>query len=237
MKRNIWKEESLVFRFALRSRPKAFVLVQLIASIALFAIIMVGISSMMGETSRLTRKLTERQESVTAAQIVLARLQRELSQAFHELSPRAQTLFIARPSREGTELIFSYLDSPLKPLFENRTPGIRMAAYSLERDRNTALKKLMRSEVPWYRSEEIELATPAVMATGIISWDFEFYDLQRDRWVPAWDSIGQEFDGDFPYAIRIRLEVVDPAIEDETQIAQKSLVYQTAFRVFNQYRE
>lgn len=214
---------------------RAFVLIQLLAAITLFAVIMLGISSMMSETTRLTRKLKERQESVMSAQSVISRLQRELTQAFDEQNRRGKTLFIARGASEGTELIFSYLDSPIRPLFENRTPGIKVVAYSLERARNSKVKKMLRSEVPLYDSDKIEQAVSAVVARGIVSWEFQFYDKRRDRWVDEWDSLDREFNGDFPAAIKLKLEAIDPKADEAVE--NKSLVYQIAFNVLNQYRE
>lgn len=215
-------------------RDKAFVLVQLIAAISLFAIIMVGVSSMMSETTRLTLKLNERQETVATAQSAMLRLQRELSQAFDEGNRRGETLFVARESSEGTELIFSYLDSPLKALFETRTPGVKIAAYSLERERNESTKRIMRKEVPLYEKGKLELQDSLFLSSGILSWEFEFYHQRTDRWVPEWDSSDREFAGDFPAAVRIKLEAVDPRLEGD-EAARKSLFYKTAFLIQNTF--
>lgn len=219
-----------------KAQNQAFLLLQLIVSIAIFAIIMMGVASMMSETTKVTRKLDERRESVLSAQLALDRIERELLQAFDEQNRRGLTLFLAREGSGGKELIFSYLDSPIRTLFENRTHGVKIAAYSLGQESGQATAHLLRSEVPLFQADEIDRATAKIVARGIVSWDLEFYNQQSDRWLETWDSTDIRGTRSFPNAVRIRIEAVDPRVDPE-EIENKSIHFRTAVLILNQHRE
>lgn len=212
---------------------KAFTLIEVIASITIFAVIVVGVAFALKQVNRIGSRVKERQASVLSGQLVFDRLQRELSMAFDEKLQASPSLFVLREISNGPELTFSYLDSPSKTLFETRTPGLKIASYTLEKAKN-GLFRLIRSETPIYRSDQIAESPSQVLASGVMSWKVECYDRRNDQWREDWDSAGTTTGGYFPYAVRIELEVVDPEVKAEER-KSKSLLYRTSILVLNEY--
>jgi len=218
----------------MRSRSRrGFTLLEIIASIALFSIMVVGIASTLGETNRISSRLQIRQKTVASGQIALDRLRRDLQMAFNENVQRSPSFFVVREVGAGQEMTFSYLDSPIKTLFSNRTPGILFASYSLE-TAGDGTYNLIRSETPLWNAERIDESPSQVLARGILGWRLEMYDFRNDEWIPSWDSAGAQTGGYYPLAVRIRLEVTDPSLPPE-QRASRGLVYQTAVMLLNEY--
>jgi hypothetical protein len=199
---------------------------------ALFAIMSVGVASLMRETTRVSQRVDSRQETVLSAQLSLERLSRELAHAYRERLQREETRFIAR---EPGDLIFSFLDSPLRVLFERRSPGVKLVHYFLE-DSPGGAQRLMRAEVPINLHEDLELQEARLVADGILSFQLEFYDARNDQWTEAWDSEAEITFGIFPQMVRVTFKVVDTRHPEE-QWPTRALTYQTTVFVLNEYEE
>lgn len=214
---------------------KGLTLIEILAAITLLSLMMMGVTTMLTNTSTLSEKLQSRQASLLSAQIGLERIRKDLQMAYDEQMPDDDSLFLAERRSFGPELQFSYLDSPIRTLFERRTPGLKIARYTLEQDSNGVLG-LYRAETPFYDRENIEQADLQLIARGILDLKFEFYDHRNDRWLEEWDDKGTMTQGYFPYAVRIRLEAADPEL-DENERGDRSVVYRTQIILWNQYEE
>lgn len=231
-----------MYKFQARTKSlfhrRAFTLIELIAAIALFAVVMLGISALLGETTQITQRLKFRQGSVLSGQLALDRLGRELSMAFNENEVRTDTLFLLKNEAGGPELIFSYLDSPVRSLFVRRTPGIKVVRYYLDRDEKSGLFNLKRAELPLLESREIsnpDEMEGMIVAKGIVELKYELYDFRNDQWIDTWDDKSQFQRGSFPQAARIQLEVVNPEVP-KTEYKSRSLKYTANFLILNEER-
>lgn len=221
-------------------RSKAFTLIELLAAIALFALMVIGVTSALEQIARTSVKLGVRTESVSSGQVALDRLKRDIRMAYSENIQRAQTYFGLKEGSTGPELTFSYLDSPIRTIFTNRTSGVKFASYALEKGKNGTFD-LIRSEIPMYDmklfsegSKTLADYPAQTLARGVLNWEVELYDYRNDQWIKEWNSDGRITGGYYPLAVRFTLEVVDPEVEDEKR-AEKSLTYKSAVMVLNEY--
>lgn len=215
-------------------KPKAFTLIEIVASITIFAVIVVGIAFALRNTNRLSEKLLTRQESVLSAQAALDRLTRELRLAYHNNLRDVNLFFVGRELSTGPEVTFSFLDSPIETLFVRRTPGVKIASYALEATDNGSFD-LIRSETPIYMFDRIQDSQSRIVARGILEWKMQYYDYRNDQWVDRWDSQGTITGGYFPTAVKLRIKAVDPRLP-QSEWKDRSLVFQTAINLLNEYR-
>lgn len=221
--------------FPTSKSKSAFTLAEILAAISLFALMSVAIASVLGETNSLTQRLRVRQSSVLSAHTALDRMQKDLASAFDEKIQRSPSLFKAEKISTGPQLTFSYLASPILPLFVQKTSGLRIVRYYLEKDSNGSLA-LFRKEIPYYEFQEIDQALSEKIATGILEWKVELYDPRNDLWITDWDDKGAYTGGYFPGAVRIYMRVVNPNLPPEEQ-KLKAVSYQTAFLLLNEISE
>jgi prepilin-type N-terminal cleavage/methylation domain-containing protein len=209
---------------------KGFTLIELIASIAIFAFIMLGLSNMLGETTRLSTKVKERQSSVLAAQVSLDRLQRELPMSFYDPALQKQSRFLLTSQLGAPELVFSFIDSPIRSLFVPRSGGLKMVRYYFEKHPESGTMNLFRTEQAITSSKEIRQEEGRLVATGIVDLKIEAYNRQNDQWVETWDDTDQFTRGRAPEAVRLLMRVTDPDLPKDQQ-SQRMLTYATTFRM------
>jgi hypothetical protein len=87
--------------------------------------------------------------------------------------------------------------------------------------------------VPFYKIDDIATAPSQILAEGILSLKFEFYDYRNDQWLTKWDTSDPVTPGIFPRAIKMTIEAVDQDIPKE-EWKTKTLKLETAFRVLNE---
>jgi hypothetical protein len=205
-----------------------------IAAISLFAVMTVGIVNTMTETNLLSLRVKSRQESVLSGGMAMGLLSRDLRMAYNERMPRSPTLFRSRNLSNGPELVFSHLESPIQELFIRRTGGVQVSRYWLEEDTENQSLRLMRAQAPLFESETIEQAVGQPVATGIVSLEVEFYQIENDQWLREWDSNSAINNGRFPRVVRLAITAVDPALSNDER-AQRALRFQTEVIVLNEW--
>lgn len=217
---------------------RGFTLLEILAALALFAVMTLGISATLQQTARVTENVNQRKESVTSAQLAMDRLSSELRMAYRESTSPSDTLFQAREGSNGTEITFSYLDSPIRSLFVNRTPGLKIVRYFLEQNDETGTFDLKRIEAPYFERELLDTTEVQALtaAKGILSFDLEFFDLRNDQWIPEWNDGGSQTGGYFPTAVRINLEAVNSEFPSD-EWEDRKIVFATSVMVLNQYEE
>jgi prepilin-type N-terminal cleavage/methylation domain-containing protein len=217
----------------MRTHPnKGFTLLEVLVSIAIFAIIGASVASTMGQMTKLTKKIKLKEVTVMTGQIALDRIQRDLQMAFHEKVQKSPCFFKASNVGAGPELTFSFIDSELKTLFQSRTPGVVLAHYFTERDDNGTVK-ILRASGPLYLGENIRNESGSVIATGVLEWTIEYYDVQNDLWHANWDTAAPQTLNAFPRAVRLTLKTVDPLMPKELW-KERALTLSTEFLVLNE---
>jgi len=210
---------------------RGFSLIEILAAIVIFAIMAAGVSSTLNETSKLTKRVKNRESTVLGAQIVVDRLQREMQMIFQDRQQKSLCFFKARQSTQGPDISFSFLDSPSRTFFERRSPGLKALRYFVEKS-DEGLLRLMRSETSLDKVNDLERSPAQVIAEGVENFKFSFYEFQSDRWVESWDTSDMEMSGKFPRAIRFSFDVIDPT-QPETS-PKRRLSLETAFQVLNE---
>ena len=213
-------------------KSAGFTFLEILAAITLLSLMAVGIVHSIKETAIITAKLKTRATTILSGQIALDRLQRELQMAFNEATRGTPTYFKSDALGGRQELIFSYLDTPIRTLFEQRTSGVKFARYFLEKNDNGSFT-LLRSVVPFFQSAEIEKASSQILAKGILNLKFEFYAPQEDRWIDQWNSQSEKNFGRFPLAVRVSIETTDYRLPKE-EWKTKSLFFQTEILLLNE---
>ncbi|MDB5036883.1 MAG: ral secretion pathway protein GspJ [Bacteriovoracaceae bacterium] len=217
----------------LRSQfQKGFTLLEILVSIAIFAIIAAGIAGTMNQMTKLTKKLKVREATILSGQIALDRLQRDLQMAYNEKTQHSPSLFKATNIGTGPEITFSFFDTDIKILFKKRTSGVMLAHYSLEKDDNGTLK-LLRAEGPLYLADKIKDEHSSILASGILDLKVEYYDARNDLWQDNWDTAAPATVGAFPTAVRVTITTVNPEIPRDEWKA-KNLKLSTEFLILNE---
>lgn len=221
--------------FKTYQNSKGFTFAEILASLALFAVMTVAIASVLRETNSLTIRLQDRQSSIMAAELALNRMQRDLSLAYDEKIRRSPSLFKAGNSADGFELVFSYLASPFFTLIEERTSGLKIVRYFLAND-SEGVPSLYRVELPYYQSNEIQNMEAEKIATGIKLWELEFFNPRTKQWMKDWDDKGPYTGGFFPSAVKIAIEAFDPNLPEDRRDL-RTIRVETSFLILNEISE
>jgi prepilin-type N-terminal cleavage/methylation domain-containing protein len=211
---------------------RGFTLLEILASLFIFAILTIGIASTMKQTTTLAKRVKSREAKTMSAMIALDRLERDIQMAYNGPLRGEHTVFKLIEGTMGSELVFRLIDSPMKTLVLKRTPGLIFASYKLEKEENGTYK-LLRSEVPFYSYDKMSEASPQILASGLLQFKIEGYDSLNDRWLKEWDDRGPATGGYIPKAVRITLESIDPDIPKD-QWKDKSFKLETEFMVLNE---
>lgn len=213
----------------------AFTLLEILASIFIFAILTLGIASTMKQTTSLTKRVKSREAKTMSSVIALDRLQRELGMAYYggRVTFPEHVLFKLSEASLGSEIVFSVIDSPIKTLVQRRSPGLLIVQYKLEKEENGTMR-LVRLEVPFYDKAKLSEANAQTLATGILQFKLEAYDHRNDRWLKEWDDRGPTTGNYIPKAVRVMLESVDPELPKD-QWRSKSFKLQTEIIVLNEW--
>jgi type II secretory pathway pseudopilin PulG len=214
---------------------KGFTFAEILASLALFAVMTVAIASVLRETNTLTIRLQDRQSSIMAAELALQRMQRDLRLAYDEKIRRSPSLFKAGPGPNGFELIFSFLASPFFTLIDERSSGLQVVRYFLANDSN-GVPSLYRAELPYHQASDIQNTEAEKIASGIRFWKLEFFNPRTSQWMNDWDDKGPYTGGYFPSAVRIALEAYDPELPESSRDL-RSIRIETSFFILNEYSE
>ena len=170
-------------------RQNGFTLIEVIAALAIFALIMVGLSNLLSETTRLSGRVKQRQSTVLSAQILFDRFQRELTMAYFQPGLKSRTEFSIASDGGGPEIQFTYVDSPVRTLFAKRAGGIKLVRYFLDKEEKSGTLNLMRVEKNPTTPDEIKELDAQLVVTGIVQWKIEAYDDRTDQWTEAWDCL------------------------------------------------
>jgi general secretion pathway protein J len=211
---------------------RGFTLLEVIIAIALFAIIGAAVAGTMGQMTKLTKKIKLKETTVMSGQVALDRIERDLQMAFNEKVLHSPSFFKASNVGAGPEATFSFLDSDIKTLFEQRTPGLLFAHYFTERDDNGTVK-ILRATAPSYVGENIKNEPGRLLATGVLEWTLEYYDAQNDLWHSDWDTSAAQTLNTFPKAVRVTIKTVDINLPKEDW-KDKALILSTEFLVLNE---
>ncbi len=95
---------------ALMKRParnSGFTLIEILVSIAIFAVIATGLASTMSQMNKLTAKLRIKEATVMSGQIALDRITRDFQMAYNERVQHSPSLFKASDVGAGPEITFS----------------------------------------------------------------------------------------------------------------------------------
>jgi len=217
------------------SSVSGFTLIEVIAALAIFALIMVGLSSLLSQTTRLAGRVKERQSTVLSAQIIFDRFQRELTMAYFQPGLKSRTEFVLATESQGPEIQFTFVDSPVRTLFSRRAGGLKLVRYFLNKDEKSGTANLMRAEKNPTSPDDIKELEAQLVVTGIVEWKVEAYDDRSDQWTEAWDNKGIYTTNRIPPAIRMTLQVVDPN-QPKAEQKDRMLTYSTIFPILNEVK-
>jgi len=204
---------------------------EVIAAIGLFALMTTGIVAALQQTQKISVKLRTRQASVLSGITAMDRMRRDFSMAYNENLQKTPTYFKSHDASLGPEIEFSTLDTPIRSLFSNRTPGVIVVKYKLEKADDGTFK-LLRSEVPLGEKDKIDTAIPQNLGAGIMKMEVEFYDPYNDQWKKEWNSAEGSTRG-VPRAVRLAIESVDPQTP-EIDRKEKTLRFESRISVLNE---
>lgn len=215
---------------------QGFTLAEILVSIFLLSMITLGVTTTLQQATHLSLRVNTRQASLFSGQIAIEKLRRDLQMTFSEDVQGGETTFLLRESTHGSDLLFSYLESPIKRLFIRRTAGTKNAYYTLEKNDN-GTSDLIRREAPIGDRQELQRQDDfQVLAQGVLDFKVEAYDPRNDQWKKEWDDKGRVTGGYFPQAVMVTIETVDPEMPKD-KWKDSSVVFQTKILLLNQMDE
>lgn len=207
-----------------RVRARGFSLIELVIAIAVSAVVILTVSSILGRISRTRDVARVRLDAATRAGAALEAVRRDLVSVIRDadlFQTRVLLLDGVGASAYGLVhrdeiLVFNNRLRPMKRDDYAGEGGEYESQYRVEDDSAGSVLWMRRDAVPDENSEGGGLAIPAV--EGVIGISIEAYD--GEAWYPDWDS---DFMG-LPWALRIEITATGDEPGTPVSEGQKSLV-------------
>lgn len=224
-------------------RSRGFTLIEVVIAVSILGLI----GTLVAGTFSRALDGREQAEEITShyhqmRQAVL-RIGKELQMAYISEhrdcnDPRTRTIFRASSVSNGMRLDFTSF-SHYKTRADANESDQNELSYWVGRhpdpepdiDRNTLV--LLRREAPRIDEDPDEGGVTQVLAVGVKSLRFEFYDETQDRWIDDWDTQDRDFRGKLPMYVKVTLTTEDASGKEEvfmtkSRIFLRRAIYQTA---------
>lgn len=215
---------------------KGFTLIEVMVSIAILGMIMTLVWSTSSQNMKGKKRAEARENIYHEGTVALRKISDDLTMAFlaKKVKPSSQasqgatplpesatqtetinTFFIGEDSGDRDNLKFTSL-SHLR-LFKNaRESDECKILYEIEASKDEqGTYTLLRREEPWIDTTIDVKSDPLVLASGIDSFNVEYYDYKRAEWRKEWSSEKQDEKDRLPDAVRITIGFEDPNNENE----------------------
>ncbi len=208
-------------------RQQGFTLIEIMIAVAILAII----SLLLWQSSAVMMNAKSRYELEDSrfheVFMALSRMADDLSMAFlyqsvdhlggyKNTEAQREIRFVASESNSQKSLNFATF-SHIRYLKNSHESEQAEVGYFLRASEETGTMNLIkRVQAPPDRNAE-EGGVEYVLLEGIKDIKYQFYDMNRKEWRPAWDSASLDYGKKLPRAVEITITIDDPVVEDETR--------------------
>lgn len=211
-----------------RLRPETgFTLLEVLIAIAVLAMISALVWYSFYQTFKTIDIVRADADMLRQARQVTSRVPNELAAAFLPLiqSPTANVKyeFVAEDETNGDRVRFDTLSHARLYRDVNESDQSEIEYFVEDDPRHQGLYRLMRREDPVIDDRPEEGGATLIMAEKVKAFELSWFDQQKDQWVDDWDSKSVEHSNRIPYAMRLKLTLVDTDGFDRTWVTSTTL--------------
>jgi general secretion pathway protein J len=192
---------------------RGFSLIEVVVSMMILSIITVTAWYTFDGMVRMKETTEVTEASSNAARVAMQRMSSELRMAFLTRNPspagKYLTAFWGDDSGDQDRLSFNAF-SHLRLYRDSQEGDATELSYFLERDPDVQGQYLlMHREAARIDGQPDDGGVTEILARGVKSLAFRYYDEQKEEWVDTWDSTSLEQTQRIPRAVSVSLVLVD----------------------------
>lgn len=199
---------------------RGFTLLEVMVAVAILAMITAMVWYSISQTFRTIDIVRSDADTVRQARQVTSRVPHEIAAAFLPLnvSPtsNAKYEFVAEDGGDTDRVRFASLAHTKLYQDVNESDQSEIEYFCESNPRKSGTYRLFRREDPVIDDRPDEGGVTLLLAEDVKEFNLTYYDPLRDQWVDDWDSTRTEHSNRLPYAVRLRLTLVDPDGFDRT---------------------
>lgn len=203
-----------------------FTLLEVLIAIAVLAMISALVWYSFYQTFKTIDLVRADADMLRQARQVTSRVPNELAAAFIPSiqSPTANVKyeFVAEDGTSGDRVRFDTLAHARLYRDVNESDQSEIE-YFLENYGKEGLFRLMRREDPVIDDQPEEGGATLIMAEKVKAFELSWFDHQKDQWVDEWNTTRPEHANRLPYAVRMKLTLVDTDGFDRTWITSTTI--------------
>jgi general secretion pathway protein J len=206
-------------------REAGFTLLEVLVAAAIMALISVLLWWTFAQTFKAIDMVRADSDMFREARQVTTRVPAEIGEAFlpTNVSPtsNAKFEFVGEDKGDTDRVHFDALAHTKFYADANESDQAEIEYYTEPQTRSgpkgkSGLYKLFRREAPVIDDRPEEGGSALVIAENVRKFELSYYDPQRDQWYDNWDTNKTDQAGKLPYAVRMKVTMVDSDGFDRT---------------------
>jgi general secretion pathway protein J len=205
-----------------------FSLLEVMVAIAILGMISALVWYNIDQTFKTIDVVRADSDLLRQARQVTTRVPNELADAFFpvNLSSPASTVkfeFVADDHGELDKVRFQALSHTKFYRDSNESDQTELEYYTESDPRHPGLYRLMRREDPVLDDRPDEGGATLVVADKVKVFNLSYYDLNKDQWFDSWDTNRTDTANRLPYAVRLKLTLVDTDKKERTWVTATTI--------------
>ena len=208
-------------------RHSGFTLLEVLVAVAIMAMITAMVWYSINQTFLAMDIVRADADTVRQARQVTSRVPHELAAAFlpANLSPTAAVKYEFVAEDEGDTDRVRFVTIAHTKLYQdvNESDQSEVEYFCESNPRKTGTFRLFRREDNVVDDRPDEGGVTLMLAEDVKEFELSYYDANRDQWIEDWDTTRTDQSNRLPYAIRLKLTLVDPDGLDRTFVTSSIL--------------
>ena len=199
---------------SLRVKKSGFTLLEVLVAVAVFAMISAMVWYSIAQTFRTIEIVQAPGDMLRQARQVTSRVPAELSAAFlpFNASPTANVKFefVGEDEGDTDRVRFASLAHTKLYADANESDQSEIEYFCEADSKKGGTYRLFRREDTVIDDRADEGGVTLLMAEDVKEFQLSYYDPQRDEWIEEWDTTRTDQSNRLPYAVRLKLTLIDP---------------------------
>ena len=201
-------------------RERAFTLLEIMVAVAIMALISVMLWYSIAQTFKTIDIVQAPQDTFHQARQITSRVPNELAAAYlpFNLSPTANVKyeFVGEDEGDTDRIRFDTLAHTRLYRDVNESDQAEVEYYCEPDSNEGGTYRLFRRLDAVIDDRPDEGGHTLLMAEGVKEFQLSYYDPNRDEWVEDWDTNRTDQSNRLPYAVRLKVTLLDPDGFDRT---------------------
>jgi general secretion pathway protein J len=204
---------------------RAFTLLEVMVAVAVFAMISAMVWMSITQTFKTIDIVQAPQDTYRQARQITSRVPAELAGAYlpFNLSPTANVKyeFVGEDEGDTDRVRFDSIVHTKLYADANESDQSEIEYYCESNQKGTY--NLYRREDAVLDDRPDEGGVTLLMAEDVKEFELSYYDAQRDEWVEEWDTTRTDQSNRLPYAVRLKLTLLDSDGIDRTWVTATTI--------------